>query len=351
MHSNKIFICSNATCSSWAAIRNGLYNKAKEYLTERKKVLNRLVSKVGYKTCHHLNSLDATVCANDCKEMERGKFAKNCTANGGLFKCCIRRDKMACHECRYCCTLPMCTYSPGYQDSTIFNINQSLELKNQKNTMSASDLFFSSSIIGNMREDYYCIKPDSHKNPKKWRRYDMIGYRQAFNKTQLKKTATFKFDKYLYNMVDPKIFKDFTKNKKKGRKLWKNTYGIPYVNSIQGNKSDPVNLTSCVEKCVKMEKSQFAKKCKKIGGYFKCCVTFWNLKYFEIARNQLVKDKLVEDKISLTCNKKSNPCDLCSTNGICTKRNPLNDKRTHFYFPKMKKGSEKKGKNLYILRK
>ena len=251
---------------------------------------------------------------------------------------------MACHECRFCCTLPMCTYSPGYQDSTIFNINQSLELKNQKNTISAGELFFSSSHIW-MSDDYYCIKPDSHKNPKKWRRYDMIGYRQAFNKTQLKKTATFKFDKYLNNMVDPEIFKDFTKNKKKARKFWKNTYGLQYMSSFKP--TEPINITACIKKCVKMEKSHFAKKCKKIGGYFKCCINPWDLWIFENTRNQLVNDGLVEDKISRTCNKKTNPCHLCSNYGTCTKRNPLNDRITHFYFPNMKKTSAKKGKNLY----
>ena len=57
---------------------------------------------MGYKTCHVLNSsLDATVCAKDCDSLKKQDFATNCKAQGGLYKCCIRRDKAFCHECRY----------------------------------------------------------------------------------------------------------------------------------------------------------------------------------------------------------------------------------------------------------
>ena len=83
---------------------------------------------MGYKTCHALNSsLDATVCAKDCDRLKKHYFAQECKAKGGLYKCCIRRDKAFCHECRYliwikrennfqhhlqrfCCTLSLCTY-------------------------------------------------------------------------------------------------------------------------------------------------------------------------------------------------------------------------------------------------
>ena len=57
---------------------------------------------MGYKTCHVLNSsLDATVCAKDCDRLKKEDFATNCGDEGGLYKCCIRRDKAFCHECRY----------------------------------------------------------------------------------------------------------------------------------------------------------------------------------------------------------------------------------------------------------
>ena len=103
----------NESCKTWFDIYGSFTEKGREYLMNRTNVLNNLVKITGYKTCHHLKSLDASKCANDCKKFEKGKFARNCKSTGGLFKCCIRRDKWKCHECRYCCTLPMCTKSPG----------------------------------------------------------------------------------------------------------------------------------------------------------------------------------------------------------------------------------------------
>ena len=72
-----------------------------KYLEDPKAALEYMENEMGYCSCHHLNtSLDATVCAEDCKEAEKQKFAKNCEKKGGLFKCCIRRDAYFCNECR-----------------------------------------------------------------------------------------------------------------------------------------------------------------------------------------------------------------------------------------------------------
>ena len=106
-------------------MQTDLYRKAKQYLTNRTEVLDKMVKVMGYKTCHPIDSLDATKCAEDCKSFEKMEFAtKNCTEKGGLFKCCIRRDRMGCNNCRFCCTLPMCTYSPENKISTIFEMDQ-----------------------------------------------------------------------------------------------------------------------------------------------------------------------------------------------------------------------------------
>merc|ERR1719369_539878 len=195
----------NETCATWSNMRKSSYEKAKEYLTNRKNVLKNLINSVGYKTCYHIDSLDATKCAEDCKKMEKETFAKNCREKGGLFKCCVRRDKMACHECRFCCTLPMCTYDPGSKENTVFDMEHKIELKNQKNNVTAREIFFSDQIVY-VSDDYYCLKPDKNKDPKKWHRYEATGFRQAFNKTMLEDTTTFKYDKYLNNFDDPKIF-------------------------------------------------------------------------------------------------------------------------------------------------
>merc|ERR1719369_824063 len=243
----------NETCATWSNMRKSSYEKAKEYLTNRE--------------------------------------------NGGLFKCCVRRDKMACHECRFCCTLPMCTYPPGHKDNTIFDIEQKEEVKNQKNIVTADEIFFSDQHVYRS-DNYYCLKPYSHENPRKWRRYEVAGFRKSFNKEMLENTTTFKFDKYLYNFVDPKIFNTFTKNDRKASKIWKKSYQWRYMRRVPGDESYSyvssngswTNITKCVKKCIQMEKSAFAKKCKKGGGFFKCCVTRWRMHEFEEIRNQLIQD-------------------------------------------------------------
>ena len=43
--------------------------------------------------CHHIEGYDASHCDQDCKQLAKEDFAKNCTQNGGFFKCCIRYSK------------------------------------------------------------------------------------------------------------------------------------------------------------------------------------------------------------------------------------------------------------------
>ena len=87
-------------CGQVAKYTQSVY-KPREYLKGPKVYIKKKVKRMGYKTCHVLkNSLDASVCAKDCESMKKQKFAKDCKKNGGLFKCCIRRDAAFCHECR-----------------------------------------------------------------------------------------------------------------------------------------------------------------------------------------------------------------------------------------------------------
>ena len=137
-------------------------NRAKNYLTNKQKVLKSFVEELGYSSCHHLTSLDASVCAKDCKKLENEKFAQKCRSNGGLFKCCIRRDYEACHECRFCCTLPMCTKPPGGMENTQFYTIPKLEAKAQENKKRANDIFFSSTpYLWDV--DYRCWQPRSKR--------------------------------------------------------------------------------------------------------------------------------------------------------------------------------------------
>ena len=86
----------------WAAMQTKISSLAKDYLASPEQYVRGSILSMGYKTCHHLKkSLNASRCADDCKKMEREKFATNCHLTGGLFKCCIRRDAAFCNECRW----------------------------------------------------------------------------------------------------------------------------------------------------------------------------------------------------------------------------------------------------------
>ena len=323
----------NESCKSWSNQKATMYTKASDYLTNKAAYLDSLVQLKGYSTCHHLDSLDASKCAKDCEKLENGEFAKNCTTNGGLFKCCIRRDRGSCHECRFCCTLPMCTTPPGGIDHTTFDSASDIMLKTHNNTISAGEIFFSTNYIYK-NPDYFCLKPYSNKDPKKWHKYELEGFRKASDKDQLKKVRTFKYDNNLNNFVDPKVLKTFTKSEKIGRKIWRDTYGYQFTRQVPGyysfKENKTVDLSPCLKKCVKFENSKFAKSCKKNNGLVKCCITFWRLQVFEETRNQLIEAGLIHDKPTKICKPKGkkDPCTYCSLNVFCSTKHPLTGRVT-----------------------
>ena len=117
-----------------------------------------------------------------------------------------------------------------------------------KNFVIASELFYNVQHIYK-DWDYRCLVPYSHKDPTKWKTYDMHGYRKAFNKKQLKKVDQFKYDNNFYNWADPKVLKYFTKSTKSLEKAWKKTYGFPYVSPITWASPGQGNKTECFKKC------------------------------------------------------------------------------------------------------
>jgi hypothetical protein len=128
---------------------------ANEYLKDKHAYLNKNIKPYGYKTCHPLDSLDASKCTKDCDGLSKEAFAKNCTSNGGLFKCCVRRQRGWIHKFNWCCTLPMCTYPPGGISNTVFDGLTELKSRNQQNVHRAHELFFSNDTM--WIEDYRCL--------------------------------------------------------------------------------------------------------------------------------------------------------------------------------------------------
>ena len=208
-----------ATCFTWSGINLKMYHLAKDYLTDTEGFLSQLTKSEGYKTCHALGtSLDTSICAKDCEELENGRFAKNCATKGWLFKCCIRRDKRFCHECRFCCTLTMCVRPPGGEEGIVFE-GSDIILEDHNITLRAETLFFSTNHRYK-NYDYYCMKPYSHDDPSQWEQYDMVEYRKAFTKEAMEKVHSYKHETLLNNWEDPKVLKSFSRREMKSNKLW-----------------------------------------------------------------------------------------------------------------------------------
>ena len=120
--------------------------------------------------------------------------------------------------------------------------------------------------------DYRCLKPDSNMKPENWPHYEMNGYRSSKSKQELDSVQEIKFDKYFFNFEDPLVFKEMTIGAKR-EIIWKKTYGFDFVSfndkkDIMGNMQMP-----CYINCFKAEQGRFARKCKKKGGLFKCCMS------------------------------------------------------------------------------
>ena len=81
----------NEKCGgNWDTINDEMTQKAVDFLQNPKVFITDLVKKAGYDTCHRTEEYDADQCHQDCQKQEKSDFARNCTKDGGLYKCCIR---------------------------------------------------------------------------------------------------------------------------------------------------------------------------------------------------------------------------------------------------------------------
>ena len=141
----------------------------------------------------------------------------------------FRRDKEFCHECRFCCTLSVCTIG----DKHIFkdSKNDTEKIKSQKSGAILAKTGFLTDMKMYKAPDFRCLKPKKRLSPSKWPHYYMPEFRAASNKAELKKVEEVPFDKYFLNMEDPKVFKDMT-DPLKGPSLWIKTYGMDFASLI-----------------------------------------------------------------------------------------------------------------------
>ena len=121
-----------------------------------------------------------------------------------------RRDKVFCHECRFCCTLSVCTN----EDGTYFKDSEDKPLNGSKNKVHTICLqtyvniycicFFkavnaATGYLTDMRmyknPDYRCLKPKPGLPSSQWPHYDMEQHRAAKSVEELQKVDEIPFDK------------------------------------------------------------------------------------------------------------------------------------------------------------
>ena len=199
---------------------------------------------------------------------------------------CFRRDKEYCHECRYCCTLSICTTAAG---TIYFHTNKTLEkvqIKGLLNGAPTASVGFSTDKLMWKSYDFRCLKPKEGVPVEKWPHYEMHAFRGAKTKEELAKVVEIPFDKYFFNFEDPQVLNDLTDGTENGLHLWKKTYGFDWADWIPGHGED-ANMFKLKEHCLEAEYGQYAQNCKRKGGFFKCCVVGFRLDQFHTIRYRL----------------------------------------------------------------
>jgi len=315
----------NESCSDdyFNSVQGDMEKQSEAFLKAPDHYIKKMVDDMKYDNCYRIRGTDASKCAADCEESSKSDFAKKCAKNQGLFKCCIRRDKEFCHECRYCCSLSMCTS----KDGTIFkNTGNITAQKNKEGTMDAAFGFDSHGRLYK-KNDFRCLKPDSKRKPEKWSHYNMEEYRSAKTEEDLKKVKEIKHDKYFFNFEDPEIYKQMM-HLKKGPKIWRKTFGFDFA-------SLDMFSFKCHSYCYKAEKRKFAKKCRKKNGFFKCCYSIFGLGIFEDIRHSLYDKQLLKGKppkkVCVQQTGNATNCDMCGVTEMCSTKNIFTGLVKHEY--------------------
>jgi len=295
-HSQSTTACCihNFTCNGYKEINANIKHTAKIYLTNKELYLGKEAKNRGFKNCYPIKGLDASKCGEECKSLlKTSPLLDHCNKKKGLLKCCVRRDKVFCDECRYCCTLPFCSYKDENGD-VIVEGEDILKTNQVADQEIGTQAVYQLQALNSLYKGYdnRCLKPDENKSARKWDHYDPDDFYNAVTEEELKQAKTKTFDKNFFNFEDPKVLKKFTDPK--NTKIWKKTYGFDYVHVVTGEEKARL-YPETFKACVKTElKSSFAKKCRKDNGLFKCCNGILKLGVFEEARQHLYNNSLIE---------------------------------------------------------
>ena len=159
----------------------------------------------------------------------------------------------------------MCKYKHG---TKIKHSNRDRK-KNGDKYVDALSLFYNDQRMYK-KNDYRCLKPVETKPPEKWPHYEMKGFRAANTEDEIRRVKEIPYDNNFFNFEDPNVFEAFT-SRKMGRQLWRKTYGYDFI-SINKSPKHPVRAYQCIRHCFMAEYGNFANRCRKRGGFFKCCL-------------------------------------------------------------------------------
>ena len=230
---------------------------------------------------------------------------------------------MFCHECRFCCTLSICTSKDGTIYKFTHNSTEKFVDKEVKTDVNAA-IGFSTDHIMYKKSDYRCLKPKEKIPSKDWPHYEMEAYREAKSKTDLEKVKEMPFDINFLNWEDPNVWREYTKSKQSAKRIWKKTYGFDFVGIMPGQGKES-NSLSCQEHCLKEEFGTYAKKCRRDGGFFKCCVLKLQISIFEQIKKELKRRHLIKNgpkKLQCEIPIENGPdfCHFCLVTHICAKK-------------------------------
>ena len=100
-----------------------------------------------------------------------------------------RRDKEYCHECRYCCTLSVCTNKDGSTFVQSENDLKETKKKGFQHGAPSASFGFLRDMRMYMSYDFRCLKPKPKVKMDKWPHYEMQAFRRAKTEKELGKPS------------------------------------------------------------------------------------------------------------------------------------------------------------------
>merc|ERR1711915_648167 len=235
----------------------------------------------------------------------------------GFLKCCLRHTVLSVWEHQFCISVPFCTFKNEEEQISVigeteierFIEEQKAEKSGRKATLaSTTGIRYSADFLA--KWDVRCWISNEKVDPKNWNYYHPDTFLNELNKAKVMEN-----DERFFQFENPEIFKQFVGDD--FEKTFKETYGFDFVAKMPLTEGKSTILP-CSKDCLKQEKSEFAKDCKKKGGLFQCCVKRIDLGNFEYARLHYLKPDRVERHCYEDINNRDvSKCVFCTATYSC----------------------------------